>query len=56
MADVGFSYVFNNGYGLGFGAPFLLPTYNPKCDFRCSSRDFWTVVTSYGLQQGVVSR
>ena len=40
MPDVGFSYVYNNAYGIGFGAPFLLPTYNPTCSYRCGANDF----------------
>merc|ERR1712018_95371 len=52
-ADVGFSYVYNNAYGIGFGAPFLLPTYNPSCSYRCGVNDFLGVVTNYGLSNGV---
>lgn len=55
MADVGFSYVYNNAYGIGFGAPFLLPTYNPSCSYQCGANDFLGVVSNYGLSNGVVS-
>ena len=56
MPDVGFSYVYNNAYGIGFGAPFLLPTYNPTCSYRCGANDFLGVVNDYGLSNGVVSK
>jgi len=56
MPDVGFSYVYNNAYGIGFGAPFLLPTYNPTCSYRCGANDFLGVVNDYGLSNGVGSR
>merc|ERR1712117_391396 len=56
MPDVGFSYVYNNAYGIGFGAPFLLPTYNPTCSYRCGANDFLGVVNNYGLSNGVVGK
>merc|ERR1712088_63204 len=56
MADVGFSYVYNNAYGIGFGAPFLFPTYNPPCSYRCGANDFLGVVNDYGLSNGVGGR
>lgn len=48
-----YPYGYFAGYGIGFGAPYLLPTYIGSCSFDCSSRDFASVVNTYGFRQGV---
>jgi len=48
-----YPYGYFAGYGIGFGAPYLLPTYIGSCSFDCSSRDFASVVNKYGFRQGV---
>ena len=35
-----FPYGYYAGYGIGFGAPYLLPTYIGDCSFDCSAADF----------------
>ena len=56
MPDVMYGYIYNNGYGVGFGGPYLLPTYVGDCDFSCSSRDFLSVVASYSLTEGLAGQ
>jgi len=54
MPDVIYRYGFNYGYGIGFAAPYLLPTYLGDCTgFTCTSQDFLSVVSSYSLSQGL---
>jgi len=48
-----YPYGYYAAYGIGFGAPYLLPTYIGSCSFDCSSRDFSNVVNTYGFRQGV---
>ena len=45
-----YAFGYNNGYGIGFGAPYLLPTYIGSCSQDCSSRDFVAELTRYGIQ------
>jgi len=56
MPDVLYGYIYNLGYGVGFGGPYLLPTYVGDCDFSCSSRDFLNVVASYSLTEGLAGQ
>ena len=56
MPDVAYGYIYNLGYGVGFGGPYLLPTYVGDCDFSCSSRDFLSVVASYSLTEGLAGQ
>jgi hypothetical protein len=56
MPDVMYGYIYNLGYGVGFGGPYLLPTYVGDCDFSCSSRDFLSVVASYSLTEGLAGQ
>ena len=56
MPDVLYGYIYNLGYGIGFGGPYLLPTYVGECDFSCSSRDFLNVVASYSLTEGLAGQ
>jgi len=53
MPDVVYSYGYNIGYGIGFGGPFLLPTYLADTKFGCSSLDFLSVLSKYGLRNGI---
>ena len=48
-----YPYGYYAAYGIGFGAPFLLPTYIGSCSFDCNSRDFSAVVYKYGLRNGI---
>ena len=41
---------------MGFGGPYLLPTYIGDCSFDCSSADFSAVVYKYGLRYGVAGQ
>ena len=56
MPDVLYGYIYNLGYGVGFGGPYLLPTYVGDCDFSCSSSDFLSVVASYSLTEGLAGQ
>ena len=56
MPDVLYGYIYNLGYGVGFGGPYLLPTYVGDCDFSCSSNDFLNVVASYSLTEGLAGQ
>jgi len=51
-----FPYGYYAGYGIGFGAPYLLPTYIGDCSFDCSAADFSAVVYQYGLSGGVAGQ
>ena len=50
-----FPYGYYAGYGIGFGAPYLLPTYIGDCSFDCSAADFsagnWSIELSMGLRE-----
>jgi len=56
MPDVLYGYIYNLGYGVGFGGPYLLPTYVGDCDFSCSSSDFLSVVATYSLTEGLAGQ
>ena len=57
MPDVAYAYTYNLGYGLGFGGPYLLPSYLPDCTgFTCSSQDFLDVVKAYSFSQGLAGQ
>jgi len=57
MPDVAYGYIYNMGYALGFGGPYLLPTYLPDCTaFTCSRTDLLAVVQAYELAEGLAGK
>jgi len=51
-----YPYGYYGAYGMGFGGPYLLPTYIGSCSFDCSAADFSAVVYKYGLRYGVAGQ
>ena len=53
MPPVTYSYGYYAAYAMGFGGPFLLPSYIGSCSYDCSAADFNTVVNKYNFRNGI---